>query len=72
MMYEIIVLEKLRFHPSTRKREAGFFKNLHSGERLLKDAFSATGFTEYIRVGKTKPYVYMLVVPYWPQLVKGG
>ena len=53
-MYDIIVLEKLRFRPSTRKREAGFFKNLHSGERLWKDAFSVTVFTEFIRVdGRT-------------------
>ena len=53
-MYDIIVLEKLRFRPSTRKREAGFFKNLHSGERFWKDAFSVTVFTEFIRVdGRT-------------------
>ena len=26
-MYDIIVLGNLRFRPSTRKREAGFFKN---------------------------------------------
>ena len=50
MMYDIIVLENLRFRPSTRKREDGFFKNLHSGERFWKDAFAVTEFTEYIRV----------------------
>ena len=61
MVYAIIVLENLRFCPSTRKREDGFFKNLHSGERFWKDAFAVTEFTEYIRetVGqtgnKTKP-----------------
>ena len=49
MMYDIIVLENLRFRPSTRKREAGFLKNLHSGERFLKDAFAVKEFTEYIR-----------------------
>ena len=29
-----IVFEKLRFRPSTRKREAGVFKNPHSGVRF--------------------------------------
>ena len=46
MIYDIIVLENFHFNPSTHKREAGFFKNLHSGERFCKDAF----LTEYIRV----------------------
>ena len=32
MMYDIIVFKNLRFHPSTRKREAGIFKNLHCGD----------------------------------------
>ena len=50
MMYAIIVLENLRFCPSTRKREDSFFKNLHSGERFWKDTFAVTEFTEYIRV----------------------
>ena len=49
-MYDISVLENLRFRPSTRKREAAYFKNLPSGERFWKDAFSVTEFTEYIRV----------------------
>ena len=42
MMYDIIVLQKVRFRLSTRvrKQEAGFLKNLHSGERFWKDAFS--------------------------------
>ena len=30
IMYDIIVFEKLRFRPSTRKRETGIFKNLLS------------------------------------------
>ena len=28
MIYDIIVFEKLHFHPSTRKQEASVFKNL--------------------------------------------
>ena len=54
-MYDIIVsVENLRFRPSTRKGEPGFFKNLRSGERFWKDAFAVTQFTEYIRVdGRT-------------------
>ena len=30
MMHYIIVFENFRFHPPTRKRKAGVFKNLHS------------------------------------------
>ena len=40
MIYDIIVFENLRFGPSTRKWEAGVFKNLHSKERFWKAAFS--------------------------------
>ena len=31
LMYDIIVCENPRFRPSTRKGEAGVFKNLYSG-----------------------------------------
>ena len=64
MMYDIIVLEKVRFRPSTRvrKQEAGFLKNLHSGERFWKDAFSVTAFTEYVwMVGQTGKNIYPLI-----------
>ena len=54
MMCGIIIFEKLCFRRSTRKRETGVFKNLHSGERFWKDAFSVIVFTGYLRtVGKT-------------------
>ena len=47
-------LENLRFRLSSRKREAGVFKNLLCGERFLKDAFSVTVFTGYVwMVGQT-------------------
>ena len=46
-MYDIIVFEIVRFRPSTRRRKAGVFKNLHSGQRFWKDAFSVTVFTEF-------------------------
>ena len=36
MMYDIIVFKNLCFHPFTRKREAGIFKNLHYGDRSWK------------------------------------
>ena len=48
MVYDIIVFEYLRFLPSIRKREAGVFKNLHSGEGLWKDAFWVTVFIRYV------------------------
>ena len=44
-MYDIIVFEILRIHKSTRRRKAGVFKNLNSGELFWKDAFSVTVFT---------------------------
>ena len=48
------ILENLRFRLSSRKREAGVFKNLLCGERFLKDAFSVTVFTGYVwTVGQT-------------------
>ena len=47
MMYYIIEAENLCLSPSTRKWEAGVFKNLHSGEK--KDAFFGDRFHE-IRV----------------------
>ena len=46
LMYYIIEAENLCLSPSTRKWEAGVFKNLHSGEK--KDAFSVTVFTRYV------------------------
>ena len=36
---DIIVFENLGFRPSTRKRESGVFKNLHSGDHFRKLAF---------------------------------
>ena len=48
MIYDIIVFENLRFGPSTRKWEAGVFKNLHSEERFWKAAFWGTVFTRYV------------------------
>ena len=39
MMYDIIVFENLGFRPSTRKRESGVFKNLHSEDRFRKPTF---------------------------------
>ena len=40
-MYDHSEFKKPRFNPSgTRKREAGVFKNLHSGLRIWKPAFS--------------------------------
>ena len=48
------ILENLRFRLSSRKREAGVFKNLLCGERFLKDSFSVTVFTGYVwTVGQT-------------------
>lgn len=41
----VIVFEKSRFSPSTRKEEKGVFKNCHSGERFKKVAFSAIVYT---------------------------
>ena len=41
-MYYIIVFENFRFCPSTRKREASVFENLHSGKRFKKKAFSVS------------------------------
>ena len=39
---------------STRRRDASVLKNLHSGERFLKGAFSLTVFTGYLwTVGQT-------------------
>ena len=44
LMYDIIVFEILGIHTYTRKRKAGVFKNLNSGELFWKDAFSVTVF----------------------------
>ena len=41
-MYDIIALENLCFRPSTRTQKARVLKNLHSGERFSKGAFSVT------------------------------
>ena len=38
----VSVLEKLRFHTSTRQQENGVFKRIHSGERFRKASFSVT------------------------------
>ena len=41
---KLYVLENARFHPSTRKRENGVFKNLFLGNHLLrKPAFLVPG-----------------------------
>ena len=45
LMYDIIVFEILGIHTYTRKRKAGVFKKLNSGELFWKDAFSVTVFT---------------------------
>ena len=47
-MHDMIVIENLHFRPSTRKRKAGVFKNLHSGERFWKDTLSMTFFTGHV------------------------
>ena len=84
MMYDIIVLENLRFRPSTRKREAGLFNNLHSGELFEKMhfqwRFSANTYMwtvgqtgKKISVNSNKTDVSVdraLVVGYWAQLLK--
>ena len=50
-MYDIIVFRiRNRFRPSTRKRKADVFKNLHTGERFWKGTFSVTVFTELVSV----------------------
>ena len=38
-MYDIIVFENLLFRASTRKREAGVLKNVHSEDCVPKPAF---------------------------------
>ena len=38
-MYDIIVFENLLFRASTRKREAGVLKNVHSEDCFPKPAF---------------------------------
>ena len=51
----MVILENLPFRLSSRKGEAGVFKNLHSGGRFLKDAFSVTVFIGYVwTVGQTR------------------
>ena len=42
------IFENIHFRPFTRKREASVIKNLHSGERFRKGAFSVTVLTEYV------------------------
>ena len=59
-MYDIIVVENLRFRPSRRKREANVCKNLHLGERFRKKTcvFGAV-FTGYVwTVGQTGGKIY--------------
>ena len=86
IMYGNIVLENIRFRPSTRKRESGFFKNLHSGERFnMRRCNFGDSFHQIHTCGrydkpekkisvnsnKTDIIVDMaLVVWYWPQLFK--
>ena len=51
MMYDIIVFRiRNRFRPSTRKRKADVFKNLHSKERYWKGAFSVIIFNALVSV----------------------
>ena len=49
-MYDIIVVENLRFRPSTRKREANVCKNLHLAERFRKKNMRFRGRFHRIRV----------------------
>ena len=60
MIYHIIVFENLRFGPSTRKWEAGVFKNLHSEERFWKAAFWRTVFTRYVWTGPKQGILSLL------------
>ena len=50
MIYDIIVVENLRFRPSTRKREANVCKNLHLAERFRKKNMRFRGLFHRIRV----------------------
>lgn len=43
-----IIFKKLYFHLSTKAQQNGILKNLHSGERFWKDAFSVTIFTGFV------------------------
>ena len=60
IIFDIIVFENTRFCPSTRKREGCVFRNLHSKERLRKDAYSGTVFyivwAVYQTGGKKSPF----------------
>ena len=60
MIYDIIVFENLRFGPSTRKWEAGVFKNLHSEERFWKAAFLRTVFNRYVWTGPKQGILSLL------------
>ena len=60
MIYDIIVFENLRFGPSTRKWEAGVFKNLHSEERFWKAAFLGTVFARYVWTGPKQGILSLL------------
>ena len=53
-MYDIIVFENLLFRPSTRKREAGVLKDVHSGDRFPKPAFFICLKTQFTCGGKAK------------------
>lgn len=52
---DVIVIKNLQFHPSTRIQQIGIFQNVHSGDKIWKDAFSLTVFTGYVwtPVGQT-------------------
>lgn len=53
-MCDIIVFEKLLFRPSTRKREAGVLRNVHSGDRFRKPAFFICLKTQFTSGRKAK------------------
>ena len=55
MMYDIIVFDNLRFCPSTRKRKAGVFKNVHYGERFLKICVFGDRFQGIREDGRSNP-----------------
>ena len=44
----VIVLENLRFHPSTRIRWTSVFKNLHPGKHIWKPPFSVPANAGYV------------------------
>ena len=70
---DVVVFRTLRFHSSTRVQQNGVFKNLHSGERFRKNAFSVTAFTgeKYLRFQtKTDTCEQGLYLRYYTQFCK--